>query len=107
MLAVVVVGQPCMITYSSLFVLKLFFFFMQKTAEELRISDRSSDECSADLPFSRMKRSFNALLYLSAIPIYSWNLSYFAVISLLVDRHFSDPSINMICKSLTRAASIS
>src|SRR3546814_6818047 len=28
-----------------------FFFFKQKTAYEMRISDRSSDVCSSDLPF--------------------------------------------------------
>src|SRR3546814_1248401 len=28
----------------------LFFFFKQKTAYEMRISDRSSDVCSSDLP---------------------------------------------------------
>src|SRR3546814_16322079 len=30
----------------------LFFFFKQKTAYEMRISDWSSDVCSSDLPFS-------------------------------------------------------
>src|SRR3546814_19576039 len=29
----------------------LFFFFKQKTAYEMRISDWSSDVCSSDLPF--------------------------------------------------------
>src|SRR3546814_8865894 len=29
----------------------MFFFFQQKTAYELRISDWSSDVCSSDLPF--------------------------------------------------------
>src|SRR3546814_3550128 len=31
----------------------LFFFFKQKTAYEMRISDWSSDVCSSDLPASR------------------------------------------------------
>src|SRR3546814_5017459 len=31
--------------------LDLFFFFKQKTAYEMRISDWSSDVCSSDLPF--------------------------------------------------------
>src|SRR3546814_7651634 len=31
-------------------VLKIFFFFKQKTAYEMRISDWSSDVCSSDLP---------------------------------------------------------
>src|SRR3546814_19694795 len=37
-----------------LLVLSLFvFFFKQKTAYEMRISDWSSDVCSSDLPFAR------------------------------------------------------
>src|SRR3546814_1300977 len=32
------------------FVISLFFFFKQKTAYEMRISDWSSDVCSSDLP---------------------------------------------------------
>src|SRR3546814_2573054 len=40
------------------FVLTLFFFFKQKTAYELRISDWSSDVCSSDLlPASPIPRS--------------------------------------------------
>src|SRR3546814_5581043 len=31
--------------------IRVFFFFKQKTAYELRISDWSSDVCSSDLPF--------------------------------------------------------
>src|SRR3546814_10280000 len=38
-----------MISYCSLFVLLFFFFFKQKTAYEMRISDWSSDVCSSDL----------------------------------------------------------
>src|SRR3546814_8207521 len=38
-------------SYLVLSVLVLFFFFKQKTAYELRISDWSSDVCSSDLPF--------------------------------------------------------
>src|SRR3546814_10910711 len=38
----------CIINFSSL-VLYLFFFFKQKTAYEMRISDWSSDVCSSDL----------------------------------------------------------
>src|SRR3546814_1321716 len=33
-----------------LFVLFVYFFFKQKTAYEMRISDWSSDVCSSDLP---------------------------------------------------------
>src|SRR3546814_746144 len=32
-----------------------FFFFKQKTAYEMRISDWSSDVCSSDLPFRRQR----------------------------------------------------
>src|SRR3546814_4961629 len=35
--------------FSSLFMFCVFFFFKQKTAYELRISDWSSDVCSSDL----------------------------------------------------------
>src|SRR3546814_9424811 len=35
--------------YSELYCLLLFFFFKQKTAYEMRISDWSSDVCSSDL----------------------------------------------------------
>src|SRR3546814_8483071 len=37
----------CFLTYI------LFFFFKQKTAYELRISDWSSDVCSSDLSYSK------------------------------------------------------
>src|SRR3546814_2360670 len=35
-----------------------FFFFKQKTAYEMRISDWSSDVCSSDLPFEQNFRGF-------------------------------------------------
>src|SRR3546814_19353157 len=35
----------------------LFFFFKQKTAYEMRISDWSSDVCSSDLPDHPLRRS--------------------------------------------------
>src|SRR3546814_530175 len=38
---------------SFLILLSCFFFFKQKTAYEMRISDWSSDVCSSDLPMSR------------------------------------------------------
>src|SRR3546814_1311259 len=38
----------------------LFFFFKQKTAYELRISDWSSDVCSSDLSAGRGRRSGRA-----------------------------------------------
>src|SRR3546814_10262840 len=34
----------------------LFFFFKQKTAYEMRISDWSSDVCSSDLAFTRPRK---------------------------------------------------
>src|SRR3546814_3856455 len=37
------------VLYISLVVLSIFFFFKQKTAYEMRISDWSSDVCSSDL----------------------------------------------------------
>src|SRR3546814_18991236 len=37
-------------SYVLVFILILFFFFKQKTAYEMRISDWSSDVCSSDLP---------------------------------------------------------
>src|SRR3546814_1888465 len=39
----------CMYVYLWLFIFSLFFFFKQKTAYEMRISDWSSDVCSSDL----------------------------------------------------------
>src|SRR3546814_6490818 len=39
-----------MFLYFFVFVVAVFFFFKQKTAYEMRISDWSSDVCSSDLP---------------------------------------------------------
>src|SRR3546814_3685216 len=36
---------------------RIFFFFKQKTAYEMRISDWSSDVCSSDLRLHRLPRS--------------------------------------------------
>src|SRR3546814_2529344 len=45
-----------------MYVLFNFFFFKQKTAYEMRISDWSSDVCSSDLwPFSRQNRLWGPL----------------------------------------------
>src|SRR3546814_133466 len=55
----------CFVSFSDLF---LFFFFKQKTAYEMRISDWSSDVCSSDLlitilnPRVRNKRIFQELV---------------------------------------------
>src|SRR3546814_16898161 len=38
-----------MVVVTSIFVVSFFFFFKQKTAYEMRISDWSSDVCSSDL----------------------------------------------------------
>src|SRR3546814_1630318 len=38
----------------------LFFFFKQKTAYEMRISDWSSDVCSSDLPLNELRRKIKA-----------------------------------------------
>src|SRR3546814_1932792 len=39
------------------FVVLVFFFFKQKTAYEMRISDWSSDVCSSDLPVAGVRRA--------------------------------------------------
>src|SRR3546814_1451663 len=39
-----------LVNYFVFVILMLFFFFKQKTAYEMRISDWSSDGCSSDLP---------------------------------------------------------
>src|SRR3546814_1661194 len=49
--------QMCMIPVFLFVVLRHFFFFKQKTAYEMRISDWSSDVCSSDLPSSVCQRS--------------------------------------------------
>src|SRR3546814_3293014 len=49
----------------------IFFFFKQKTAYEMRISDWSSDVCSSDLRFRRFERS-NPLSLNDFAPVKSW-----------------------------------
>src|SRR3546814_4390053 len=51
-----------MYVLSVIFLCYMFFFFKQKTAYEMRISDWSSDVCSSDLTFAT-KRHFLALPY--------------------------------------------
>src|SRR3546814_7310318 len=46
-----------------MFVLSYFFFFKQKTAYEMRISDWSSDVCSSDLNFYVLKTYNESDLY--------------------------------------------
>src|SRR3546814_2196763 len=45
-----------------------FFFFKQKTAYEMRISDWSSDVCSSDLPLVDIAAPYAHLLELSVTP---------------------------------------
>src|SRR3546814_20815872 len=47
------------------FFLCCVFFFKQKTAYEMRISDWSSDVCSSDLPIPHVERAEGALLHLA------------------------------------------
>src|SRR3546814_8704886 len=45
------------VNMGSVWQLSLFFFFKQKTAYEMRISDWSSDVCSSDLPACHVRRN--------------------------------------------------
>src|SRR3546814_2142044 len=45
----------CMEDECSVWCCRFFFFFKQKTAYEMRISDWSSDVCSSDLPGRRLR----------------------------------------------------
>src|SRR3546814_20350618 len=49
-----------------MFVVVCFFFFKQKTAYEMRISDWSSDVCSSDLRPALLRRQLRALLHAAA-----------------------------------------
>src|SRR3546814_5081938 len=50
--------------------LVLFFYFKQKTAYEMRISDWSSDVCSSDLTTGQVaKAGFGAFLYLEILDV--------------------------------------
>src|SRR3546814_7520853 len=53
-----------LLCYYDIFVLFLFFFFKQKTAYEMRISDWSSDVCSSDLSIDRMYANNREILNL-------------------------------------------
>src|SRR3546814_17668829 len=48
----------------ALYVSVFLFFFKQKTAYEMRISDWSSDVCSSDLPDGRVRISFHPQCFL-------------------------------------------
>src|SRR3546814_20310472 len=56
------------------FIALLFFFFKQKTAYEMRISDWSSDVCSSDLPFfvGPVRRVRGALPHPTCQPAVGW-----------------------------------
>src|SRR3546814_8924080 len=45
----------------------LLFFFKQKTADEMRISDWSSDVCSSDLRKENLHSSWNERVQISAL----------------------------------------
>src|SRR3546814_12245573 len=47
----------CIAVLLALCLLCIFFFFKQKTAYEMRISDWSSDVCSSDLPAARREQA--------------------------------------------------
>src|SRR3546814_15633024 len=51
------------VIFDSDFLLVLFFFFKQKTAYEMRISDWSSDVCSSDLDWPAFTVWLSALLH--------------------------------------------
>src|SRR3546814_7047378 len=48
----------------------MFFFFKQKTAYEMRISDWSSDVCSSDLltAVQKLYRHLHAIVYIDLLP---------------------------------------
>src|SRR3546814_1281837 len=45
------INMICILTSVHVYCMTVFFFFKQKTAYEMRISDWSSDVCSSDLLF--------------------------------------------------------
>src|SRR3546814_4039425 len=57
----------CMVLHVCVLFLVLFFFFKQKTAYEMRISDWSSDVCSSDL-IGRWRGRRHRERYTSASP---------------------------------------
>src|SRR3546814_6153479 len=53
----------CSLTISISFVLFCFFFFKQKTAYEMRISDWSSDVCSSDLLVAGYQTEYSSMSF--------------------------------------------
>src|SRR3546814_3736627 len=63
----VVLCSRCVFSVSCAFVCFVFFFFKQKTAYEMRISDWSSDVCSSDLnefPDTSLSRETSTFTYM-------------------------------------------
>src|SRR3546814_8550775 len=60
-LVVLLVCYSLLFMCLSNFVCMLFFFFKQKTAYEMRISDWSSDVCSSDLGVEAVRASMGAI----------------------------------------------
>src|SRR3546814_6861453 len=64
----------CLVLYCGYLMLVCFFFFKQKTAYEMRISDWSSDVCSSDLLTTKIfeadVRTAEAEVELSEAPMY-------------------------------------
>src|SRR3546814_5193868 len=69
----------------------IFFFFKQKTAYEMRISDWSSDVCSSDLSFNGIN---TASLSASRMPFYLINCTDLrrSILRLKAKFHFRDRS---------------
>src|SRR3546814_5705003 len=61
----------------SYFFISLFFFFKQKTAYEMRISDWSSDVCSSDLTAARTSRAFGPATFITAQPVVTFSTKTF------------------------------
>src|SRR3546814_8257086 len=55
-----------------MWVFSCFFFFKQKTAYEMRISDWSSDVCSSDLPDTKRENIADELFGLPVADPYRW-----------------------------------
>src|SRR3546814_7286233 len=71
------------------FVVRVFFFFKQKTAYELRISDWSSDVCSSDLvqAFQYNGKYYGIPLYLDA-KFMGYNKQIFSKLGLSAPANF-------------------
>src|SRR3546814_10776376 len=78
-----------------IFLVFVFFFFKQKTAYEMRISDWSSDVCSSDLPvrFGRIRCLFLSLLAPASLDMprhdYSRCSMWVRSMSIIADMSFS------------------